>query len=256
MNNGYTCWFDSVMLRQLLRRHGFEVGKLELVRLPVGARGWRISHLLCKLGLKRLGACGTEVTRTRRRTIARAAVFLDRDGVIVENRSDYVKSWKEVHFLPGALEALRRLGRSEYALVLVTNQSAIGRGIISLEQAMEINQCVIAEIAARGGRVDASYLCPHRPDEGCNCRKPAPGMLLRAVEEFGLDLARSYAIGDAVSDIQAAQGAGARGILVLTGRGVEQASLLEAQGLSGCPVMTDLSAAVDYILGHGEQLER
>ena len=168
--------------------------------------------------------------------------------MIIENRNDYVKSWEEVRFLPGAFEALRRLGRSEYVLVLITNQSAVGRGIISLEQAIEINRRVIAEIEAQGGRVDASYLCPHHPDEGCDCRKPAPGMLLRAAEELGLDLVRSYAIGDAVSDIQAAQAAGVRGILVLTGRGTEQASLLEAQDLSGCPVMTDLSAAVDYIL--------
>ena len=190
----------------------------------------------------------TQVSRAWRRTVARPAVFLDRDGVIIENRNDYIKSWDEVHFLPKVFEALRRLTQSEYALVLVTNQSAVGRGIISWEQAMEINQRVIAEIEARGGRVDASYLCPHHPDEGCACRKPAPGMLLRAAEELGLDLAHSYAIGDALSDIQAAQVAGVRGILVLTGRGVEQASLLGAQGLSSCPIMIDLSAAVIYIL--------
>ena len=185
------------------------------------------------------------------------AVFLDRDGVIIENRSDYVKSWEEVRFLPGALEALRRLNRTEYALVLVTNQSAIGRGIISLDRAMEINRRVIAEIEAQGGRIDASYVCPHRPDEGCNCRKPAPGMLLRAAKELELDLAHSYAIGDAVSDIEAAQAIGARGILVLTGRGKEQVALLKTKGKANCLVVADLSAAVDCILVRDqEELQR
>jgi len=179
-------------------------------------------------------------------------VFLDRDGVIIENRSDYVKSWEEVRLLPGAFEALRRLSRSEYALVLVTNQSAIGRGIISLEQAVEINARVIAEIEAQGGRIKASYLCPHRPEERCDCRKPVPGMLLRAAEELGLDLERSYAIGDAVSDIEAARAAGVRGILVLTGRGSEQKALLG--GDMDCLVMDDLRAAVDYILGLEERV--
>ena len=181
----------------------------------------------------------------RRQTIVQPAVFLDRDGVIIENRSDYVKSWEEVRFLPGAFEALRRLGQSEYALVLVTNQSAVGRGIISLSQAMEINQHVITEIETQGGRIDASYLCPHRPDEGCDCRKPVPGMLLRAAEELGLDLTRSYVIGDAASDVGAA---GVCGILVLTGLGKEQVALLKTKGRANCPVVADLGAAVDYVL--------
>jgi D-glycero-D-manno-heptose 1,7-bisphosphate phosphatase len=179
--------------------------------------------------------------------MARVAVFLDRDGVIIENRTDYVKSWEEVHFLPRVFEALLRLGRSEYAVILITNQSAVGRGIITLDSALGINKQVIAAITAQGGRVDASYLCPHRPDEGCSCRKPAPGMLLQAAEDLGLDLARSYAIGDAASDIEAARAAKVQGILVLTGQGREQTALLEQVG---CPVVTDLGAAVDYILAH------
>jgi len=133
-------------------------------------------------------------------------------------------------------------------LVLITNQSAVGRGIISLEQVMEINQHVIAEIEAQEGRIDASYLCPHHPDEGCNCRKPAPGMLLRAAEELGLDLTRSYVIGDAASDMEAAWAAGVHGILVLTGLGKEQVALLKTKGGANCPVVADLGAAVDHIL--------
>jgi D-glycero-D-manno-heptose 1,7-bisphosphate phosphatase len=178
----------------------------------------------------------------------RPAVFLDRDGVIIENRGDYVKSWEEVRFVPGAFDAIRRLGQSEYAVVVVTNQSAVGRGIITLDEATRINERVVGEIEARGGRVDASYLCPHRPDEACKCRKPAPGMLFRAADEFGLDLGHSVLVGDAASDIEAARLAGVQGILVLTGRGSEQALLLERTGNVSCPVVTDLEAAVDRVL--------
>jgi D-glycero-D-manno-heptose 1,7-bisphosphate phosphatase len=197
-------------------------------------------------------AGSTRIPGTGRHTIARAAVFLDRDGVIIENRTDYVKSWKDVHFLTGALEALQRLARSEYSVVVVTNQSVVGRGIISLEQAMEINHRLMALIEAQAGRIDATYLCPHRPDEGCDCRKPAPGLLLRAAREMGLDLTRSYMIGDAVTDIEASRAAGVSPILVLTGRGAQEAAGLEAGELTPCPVLGDLGAAVDLVLGSHE----
>jgi D-glycero-D-manno-heptose 1,7-bisphosphate phosphatase len=182
----------------------------------------------------------------------RAAVFLDRDGVIIANRDDYVKAWSEVRFLPDATGALRRLSRTNYLVVLVTNQSAVGRRIITLDQAMEINRRVIAEIEAAGGRVDAAYLCPHHPDDACPCRKPAPGMFLQAARELGVDLAGSYAIGDAASDMEAAQAAGVRGILVLTGRGREQRASLSG-GADGLPCVGDLSAAVDYVLARTEK---
>lgn len=179
--------------------------------------------------------------------MARATVFLDRDGVIIENRGDYVKSWAEARFLPGACAALRRLREAGLTIVVVTNQSAVGRGIISLDQADAINRRLAAEIAAQGGRIDAWYMCPHGPKDGCGCRKPAPGMLLRARAELGLDLARAHMVGDAVSDIAAARQAGVRATLVLTGRGAEQVNLLgQAAGLE-CDVAADLGAAVEQI---------
>ena len=175
-------------------------------------------------------------------------MFLDRDGVIIQNRQDYVKSWKEVCFLPKSIAALRRLGHSEYAVVMVTNQSVVGRGIITQDQALAINEQVISKIRDLQGRVDASFLCPHAPGDGCDCRKPAPGMLLQAASLLALDLEQSFLVGDSLSDVQAAQAAGARGILVLTGRGLGQASLLKTEGPSDSPVLADLSAAVDHIL--------
>ncbi|BCX03889.1 MAG: D,D-heptose 1,7-bisphosphate phosphatase [Candidatus Roseilinea sp.] len=152
----------------------------------------------------------------------RPAIFLDRDGVIIENCEAYVRSWDDVSFIPAALEALRAVSRSDWAIVIATNQAAVGKGIITLELAHQINQRVVTEVVRCGGRIDAAYLCPHRPDEHCDCRKPKPGMLLRAARDLGLDLSRSVMIGDAITDMEAARAAGVRGILVMTGRGLSE----------------------------------
>jgi D-glycero-D-manno-heptose 1,7-bisphosphate phosphatase len=176
------------------------------------------------------------------------AIFLDRDGVIIENRADYVKSWDEVKILAGALESLRRLAKTTFRNIIVTNQSAVGRGIITFDQALELNQGVIKLIESSGGRVDASYMCPHRPDEKCPCRKPAPGMLNQAKDDLDIDFKASFLIGDAMTDIQAALSVGARGILVLTGRGSEQLPRLKSVGLKEVLIAKDLAEAVELIL--------
>jgi D-glycero-D-manno-heptose 1,7-bisphosphate phosphatase len=181
--------------------------------------------------------------------VKRPAIFLDRDGVINENRSDYVKSWAEVAFLPGVFDALRRLAEADYAVVLITNQSAVGRGIISQERALDVNRRVVEAIRARGGRIDGAYLCPHHPDANCACRKPRPGLLLQAADELDLDLGRSYFIGDAITDMQAADAAGVRGVLVLTGRGRAQVEGARRENPVVWPVFPDLGAAVDHVLG-------
>ena len=179
--------------------------------------------------------------------MSRPAIFLDRDGVLIENVASYVRTWADVCFLPGVFDSMRHLARSPYVVVLVTNQSAVGRGILTAEQVLEINARVVAEVVARGGQVDASYICMHSPSEGLPCRKPAPGMLLQAQLELGLDLSASYLVGDAASDIAAAEAAGVHGILVRTGRGAEQARLLDAPGGTRCPIVDDLPAALDHI---------
>ena len=149
----------------------------------------------------------------------KAAIFLDRDGVICVNRPGYVRSWEEFEFLPGALEAMRRLAEIDWPLVVVSNQSAVGRGLMRAEEVDEINLRMVAQIRAAGGRVDAVYYCPHAPEDECDCRKPKPGLLLKAAADLGLALESSYLVGDAKSDIQAALAVGTRPILVLTGRG-------------------------------------
>jgi D-glycero-D-manno-heptose 1,7-bisphosphate phosphatase len=176
------------------------------------------------------------------------AIFLDRDGVIIENRGDYVRSWADVEVFPQALQALAVLSRGPYLIILVTNQSAVGRGHISAETAAGINSRLLAVIREAGGRVDAVYMCPHDPAAGCACRKPRPGLLLRAVEELELDLERSVMIGDALTDIRAGQAAGVgRCVLLRTGRGRDQERLPEAAGLPPFAVYDDLQAALDSL---------
>jgi len=179
----------------------------------------------------------------------RPAVFLDRDGVLNENRADHVRTWEQVVFLPGVFEAMQRLAGSPFVVVVVTNQSAVGRGLMSAQTLAAINQGIVQQVQQAGGRIDALYACPHGPDAGCPCRKPRPGMLLQAAQDLAIDLERSYLVGDAVSDVEAGLAAGCRPILVRTGRGEKQMAGLVANGLEDVPVMADLGAAVAWILG-------
>lgn len=175
------------------------------------------------------------------------AIFLDRDGVIIENRADHVKSIAAVQFIPGALAALAALAASDRRVVIVTNQAVVGRGLITLAEAEAINHYVRRQIETAGGRVDGLYLCPHHPDEGCACRKPRPGMLLAAAQALEIDLAQSVLIGDALTDVQAAQAAGAQALLVRTGRGAAQTQALAAAGLAGVPVFEHLAEALQSL---------
>ncbi len=174
-------------------------------------------------------------------------MFLDRDGVVIENRSAYVRSWADVSIYDQAVEALR-LAAPHFKLVVVTNQSAVGRGIISIETAQEINRRLADVLRERGVHLDGVYMCPHAPELRCACRKPQPGLLLQAARELSLDLAHSVMVGDALSDLAAGRAAGvARGLLVLTGRGLEQAAE-PAAGLAPGDIFPDLHSAVLSLL--------
>lgn len=157
------------------------------------------------------------------------AIFLDRDGVICENRYDHVKSWDEFRFLPGAKSSLARLGRLGLPIIVVTNQAIVNRGIVPARVVDDIHRRMVAEVEATGGRIDRVVYCPHHLEERCACRKPEPGMLLQVADEMGIDLSQSYLVGDAATDLVAGQRVGCKNILVLTGRGVQQ--LLAAFGL-------------------------
>lgn len=154
------------------------------------------------------------------------AVFLDRDGVLCENRSTYVKAWQEFQWIPGALQALSVFERLNIPVVIVTNQSAINRGLTTLDVVSSLHDRMQLAIRDAGGRLDAVYVCPHRPDEGCACRKPAVQLFRRAAAELRLDLTSSYLIGDGLSDLQAGWDLKMRVCLVRTGLGAETAERL------------------------------
>lgn len=179
----------------------------------------------------------------------RPAIFLDRDGVIIENRMDYVRSLTEVSFIPGALAALARLAqaRPAWPILIATNQSPIGRGLLTRAAVDEINHYIAGQVRAAGGRIDQIYVCPHHPAAGCACRKPAPGLLLQGAADWQVDLAASVFIGDALSDVQAGQAAGVRTILVRTGLGAAQLTELTRLGLTPS-IVPDLAAAVETVL--------
>lgn len=177
------------------------------------------------------------------------AIFLDRDGVVIENVATYVRAWTDVAILPGVLSALARLSQTPYKIVIITNQSVVGRGIISLEAAREINHRLLKVIHDAGGRVDDLFMCPHAPQDGCACRKPQPGLILQAVSSLSIDLNRSILVGDALTDIQAGQNAGvSTNVLVQTGRGAQQLLLPDAQLLAPFHVYDNLEKVVGAIL--------
>jgi D-glycero-D-manno-heptose 1,7-bisphosphate phosphatase len=180
--------------------------------------------------------------------MAHPALFLDRDGVINYNRADYVKSWPEFEFLPGVLEALSRLSQLDWLIIVVSNQSAIGRGLVEQETVEQIHQRMLERVKSTGGQIHHVFYCPHHPTENCDCRKPRPGLLLRAKERLQIDLARSILIGDALSDLDAARSVGCLPILVKTGRGREQLSLLPKERAQEIIVADDLGTAADYVL--------
>ncbi len=177
------------------------------------------------------------------------AIFLDRDGVIIENRPNYVRSWDQVFIYPQALIALNQIREIDYKIVIVTNQSAVGRNLISLNTANEINNRLVSEIENNGGRIDGIFMCPHAPDDGCYCRKPNPGLIFKAANSISIDLARSVIIGDAITDLMAGQSAGLKKtFLVLTGRGSTQFHSQDLHNLKPFKVYDTLLKASAAIL--------
>lgn len=165
--------------------------------------------------------------------------------MIIENRPHYVRNWADVEIFPQAVAALRLAAKLPHRIVIVTNQSAIGRGLASFASVDAINRRLVAALTSAGGRIDAVYTCPHAPEEGCACRKPAPGLILQAAAGLDLDLAGSVLVGDALTDMQAARAAGIPvAALVRTGRGAEQEALALEAGFPAEGVFADLLAAL------------
>ncbi len=177
----------------------------------------------------------------------RKFIVLDRDGVINYDSDDYIKSADEWRPLPGSIDAIARLCAAGYRVAVISNQSGIGRGLFEISALKCIHAKMIANIEAAGGQLAGIYYCPHTPDDRCECRKPKTGML----RALGADLALSSfegvpVIGDKVSDLELARAVGARGILVLTGKGACAAAALGEK--ADAEIYKDLAAAVEALL--------
>ena len=175
-------------------------------------------------------------------------MFLDRDGTISEEVG-YLNDAAGLRMYPFAAAAIRRLNEAHLPVIVVTNQSGVGRGYFPESSVHAVHELMIRQLAEAGARVDGIYYCPHASEDECDCRKPKPGMLARAANEHDLDLGRSFGVGDRYRDVEAAQAAGARGILVRTGYGATE---LESSGAQWrvAPdwVADDLNGAVEWIL--------
>lgn len=168
-----------------------------------------------------------------------SAVFIDRDGTIMED-TDYCSDPKDVRIFPGVLEALRRLKSRGFKLIIITNQSGIGRGLFTVAQYRAVESEVLRQLG--NGLVDATYYCPDAPGKDSNCRKPAPGMVVEAARDHQIDLSRSFLIGDKEIDVECAHNADVRAIRVRTG--IHR----DVTGSNADWVADDVPAAVQIIL--------
>ncbi|MBI5970735.1 MAG: HAD family hydrolase [Deltaproteobacteria bacterium] len=174
------------------------------------------------------------------------SVFIDRDGTLNDD-SGYVGNPSGVVLIEGAAAAIKRLNKAGVKAVVVSNQSGVARGKFTLQDAEAVNKKLIELLAAEGARLDGIYFCPHHPDDGCGCRKPKTGLVVKAAKELGLDVGRSYVVGDKASDIELARNLGpsVKAALVLTGSGEAERGRLSFQ-----PEFTasDIFQAIEWLI--------
>jgi D-glycero-D-manno-heptose 1,7-bisphosphate phosphatase len=179
-------------------------------------------------------------------------IILGRDGILNEFREDHIKAPEEWVAIPGALEAVSRLNHAGWHVVVSTNQSGIGRGMIDMTAVNAVHAHMMRSLQALGGRIDAVFFCPHTPEDACDCRKPLPGMALDIGRRYGVDLREVPMVGDTLRDLQAAQAAGCEPHLVRSGRAAaldaaQLASLVEQ--VPGTFVHSDLGELATHLLG-------
>jgi D-glycero-D-manno-heptose 1,7-bisphosphate phosphatase len=175
-------------------------------------------------------------------------IILDRDGVINEDSEAFIKSVDECVPIPGSIEAIARLSRAGYVVVVATNQSGIARGLFDEFTLAVIHQYLTDLVEEAGGTISAFFYCPHGPEDGCGCRKPAPGMIDRIAAEFQLPVEGVPFVGDSLRDLQAATAAHCKPVLVLTGKGRQTQSEGLPADLQSSEVFADLAAFTDSLL--------
>ncbi len=173
-------------------------------------------------------------------------IILDRDGVINQDSDTYVKSASEWIPIPGSIEAIARLSKAGYRVVVATNQSGLARGYFTPLELDAMHQKMNALITAAGGSLAGIFFCPHAPDQHCDCRKPLPGLIHQIEAALGVSAEGAVLVGDSLRDLEAGQAAGCEPLLVKTGKG--QRTLTQGRGLEGIAIFADLDAAVEHIL--------
>ena len=173
-------------------------------------------------------------------------VILDRDGVINEDSDEYIKSPEEWIPIPGSLEAIARLHRDGYKIIIASNQSGVARGLFDMDMLGRIQAKMLEAVRAKGGEIDSIFFCPHGPDDGCQCRKPHSGLFQEIAERLKVNLNGVYAVGDSERDVVAARELSARPVLVRTGKG--KRTLKKSKTLNDVPVFDDLAAFADSLL--------
>tara|TARA_B100000809_G_scaffold65858_1_gene62498 strand:+ start:2563 stop:3105 length:543 start_codon:yes stop_codon:yes gene_type:complete len=173
-------------------------------------------------------------------------IILDRDGVINEDSDDYIKSPDEWIPIPGSLESIGKLSQNNYQVIIITNQSGIGRKLFSIEMLHAIHKKMNIHLAQYGGVIDGIFFCPCIPEENCNCRKPKPGLYNDVSERFQIKLENVFCVGDKITDVQAAENAGGKPVLVRTGKGKDEID----QGIipKHIPIYDDLASFVNKII--------
>ncbi len=181
-----------------------------------------------------------------------SVVFLDRDGVINRDSPQFIKSWSEFEFLPGSLQALAALTRAGFEVIIITNQSAVHRGLISGANLQLLHQNMQTAVRSRGGRIRDIFFCPHLPEEGCSCRKPKPAMIERACRKYDLDPTTTTMVGDSAKDIECARNAGCgQVVLVRTGNGDVAYRELKARAVPLDYLADNLADAARWIIRSG-----
>ena len=189
--------------------------------------------------------------------LLKKVVFLDRDGTINRDSPDYIKSRSEFEFIPGAVGAIGDLTAGGFTCIVITNQSALARGLISIAELDAIHAMMCDAIAAGGGKIAEVFFCPHLPQAGCRCRKPAPGLLFQAQQEYNIDLTDAVIVGDAAKDIECGRLAGCgRTVLVKSGKDADVEYQLHKRQVAADYVAADLPAAARWIIESYEEDQR
>jgi len=242
----YVVIFDEINPKKILSEikpdvhcNGSDWGKNWVEREVVEKNGGKFHLLKWEKGFSTTDVISRILEVSKKSTVK--AIFMDRDGTINDNKKGYVHKIGDFEFLPGVLSSLRKLSKTEYLLIIVTNQSGIGRGKYTPNDFQKLNKWIMDTLGKENIRIDRIYHCPHHPDDNCDCRKPGIRLFLQAVEDFGISLSKSWLIGNDESDIVAGREANIKTIKI--GKKVDSALKLEPNYYA-----KNFKEAVDIIL--------